>query len=318
MDARVAGEVLSGGLPHHRREVDGVDQLGLRMVLHQPPQGRHDMGHGLPVIFPPVAGHQDHPTPLIVQFIEEFCCKGKVLSDCGRHGVDHRIPGEEDTLLYPFPRKVFPVGRGGTEVEVGDVPHQSPVHLLRKGRILVIGPEPRLHMAHLHLLVKGRQGGREGGGGVPMDQHQVGPGLLEDPLHPGQALAGDSGQGLAGLHDIQVVVRLEPEDPQDGVQHLPVLGRHAAQALHPGAAGELLHQGGHLDGLWPGAEDGHDTQLLHGCSSSPSCFFFSLFTRKIRAETAPAAHRASRSIMALRAPLVVSTTAHRPRMALMI
>ena len=45
---------------------------------------------------------------------------------------------------------------------------------------------------------------------------------------------------------------------------------------------------------------------------------FSAPLRKIFPDRAPAAHRASRSSIARRALLVVSTTAQRPRMALMI
>ena len=67
----------------------------------------------------------------------------------------------------------------------------------------VPGAQPRLHVAHGDLLVKRRQRPGKGGGGVPMDQHQVGPHLLKHLFQPQQALGGDGGQGLAGLHDIQ-------------------------------------------------------------------------------------------------------------------
>ena len=104
-----------------------------------------------------------------------------------------------------------------------------------------------------------------------MDQDQVGLGLLQHAVHAGEALGSDGGQGLAGLHDVQVIVRLQPEDVQHRVQHLPVLGGDAAQGVQAGAAGQLQGQGGHLDGLRPGAENCHNSDRSHlsDRSSSP-------------------------------------------------
>ena len=160
-----------------------------------------------------------------------------------------------------------------------------------------------------------------------MDQNQVGLCLLKDLLHAQQALTGNGGECLPGFHDIEIVLRRELENMQHGVQHLPVLGGHTAQALNARPALQLLHQRRHFDGLRPGAEDGHHTDCFHrssplsavsGDSALSSERRFSLLLRKIRPDTAPAAQSASSSSMAFSSPLVVSTTAHRPRMALMI
>ena len=102
-----------------------------------------------------------------------------------------------------------------------------------------------------------------------MDQDQVRPGLLQDLLHAQQGPAGNGGQSLLGLHDVQVVVGLYPEDVQDAVQHLPVLGGNAAEAFNAGTGGQLLYQRAHFDGLRTGAEDAHDTHVFHVCSLSP-------------------------------------------------
>ena len=50
--------------------------------------------------------------------------------------------------------------------------------------------------------------------------------------------------------------------------NLAVLGGDAADGIDAGAAGQLQGQGGHLDGLRTGAEDGKDSDLIHG---SPPC-----------------------------------------------
>ena len=165
-------------LLHHRGQVDRVDQLHLR---RRPPASRRRAvmicSMGCPVVFPPVAGHQDHLFRLvIVQLIEQSGVK----SNNPLHTVVLRasitvFPVTNTPVADPLP----PPGSAGW-LWVGQKwrsamsAHQRPVHLLRKGRVLVIGPQSRLHMAHRDLVVKGGQSPGKGGGGIPMDQHQVG------------------------------------------------------------------------------------------------------------------------------------------------
>ena len=96
-----------------------------------------------------------------------------------------------------------------------------------------------------------------------MDQDHAGLLLLDDPLkalkHPG----GDVGEGLAGLHNVQVIVRHNLKGIQHLVQHLPVLGSDAHQGFKLGAGLELFDQGGHFDGFGPGAEHQHDFDFFH-------------------------------------------------------
>ena len=148
-------------------------------------------------------------------------------------------------------------------MQVGDGPHHLPVHLLGVGGPLVIGPQAGLHVAHRDLVVESGQRPGKGGGGVAVDQHQVGLGLLQHPVHAGEAFGGDGGQGLPGLHYVQVEIGLQPEDVQHGVQHLPVLSGDTAQGLQLRALCQLQGQGGHFDGLGPGAENGHNLDFIH-------------------------------------------------------
>ena len=256
----MAGEVLPRRLPHHWGQMDGVDQLGLREVLGDPPEGPHDVGHGLAVVLPPVAGHQDDLFPLVIQGVEQVRAEAIVRADRGFQGVDHRVAGDEEAVPDPLVLQIPPVGPGGTEVELGQAAHHGPVHLLREGGVPVPGPQACLHVAHGDLLVKGRQGAGEGGGGVAVDQDQVGLFLRKDLLQAQQALAGDGVQALAGLHDIQIVVRGDGKEAEDVVQHLPVLGGDAADAAELTPALQLLHQGRHLHRLRAGPEDRHDFQ----------------------------------------------------------
>ena len=268
VDAGVTVQILVGGLLHHGGQVNGIDQLHLGEGIGHPAQGGHDVGHGLAVILPPVAGDQNDLFALIVQLIQNIFCKGEILYNCGLEGIDDGVASEKDVLGDVFPGQVVPVGGGGTEVQVGQGAHHLPIHLLGEGGPLVIGAQTGLHMAHGDLVIESGQGPGEGGGGVPVDQDQVGLGLLQHALHAQQAFGGDGGQGLPGLHDIQVIVGLELENIQHRVQHLPVLGSDAAQGLDARAALELQGQGGHFNGLGTGAENGHHFDIAHGVVSS--------------------------------------------------
>ena len=246
--------------------MDRVHQLGLGVGLHQPAQGVHNLGHRRAVVLPPVAGDQNHFFPIIVQLVQEGQGKTKITGHRGLQRVDHRVACHENSLGDPFRRQVPAVELRWAEVERGDVAHQRAVDLFREGRVLVPGPQPGLHMSHGNLLVKGGQRPGKGGGGIPVDQHQVGPRLLQHVLHAQQALGRNGGQGLAWLHDIQIKIRRDAKDGEYGIQHFSVLGGDAAQTLHTASTLQFPDQRSHFDGLRTGSENGHDTDT-HGFSS---------------------------------------------------
>ena len=226
-------------------------------------QGGHDVLHGLAVVLPAVAGDQKDLFPAIGQAVELLGVENVIRTHGGFQRVDHGVAGDEHALGHRLPAEVLPVVLRGAEVQVRNLGHQLPVHFLGVRRILVVGPEPRLHVAHRHLVVEGRQGPGEGGGGVPVDQDHIRLQCVDGLIHAGEALAGDGAEGLPGGHDVQVPVRLQAKDLQHAVQHFPMLGGDAADRLYLLPRGQLLHQGGHLDGLRPGAEHAHNAQLFH-------------------------------------------------------
>ena len=57
--------------------MDGIDQLHILIAIGNSPQGSHDVGHGLTVIFPPMAGNQNDLLPLIIQMVEKIGGKFK-------------------------------------------------------------------------------------------------------------------------------------------------------------------------------------------------------------------------------------------------
>ena len=256
-------QVPPGALLDHRAQVDRIDQHHVLVGAGDVGQGGHDVLHGLTVVLPPVAGHQHHLFALVGQAVEGLGGEDKVLPHSGPQGVDHCVAGDEHVLRDPLPAQVLPVVLRGAEVEIRNGRHQLPVHLLRVGGVLVVGPQPRLHVAHRHLMVEGGQGPGKGGGGIPVDQDHVRLQGVDGLVHAHETLAGDGAQGLPGGHDVQVPVRLHVKDLQHAVQHLPVLGRDAADGREPLPGRQLLDQRGHLDGLRPGAEDAHNPSLFH-------------------------------------------------------
>ena len=97
--------------------------------------------------------------------------------------------------------------------------------------------------------------GRHRGGGVAVDQHAVGLGLVEQAGQAGQDGGGDVGQGLAGLHDGEVVVGHDPEQVQHLIQHGAVLAGDADEVFNAGSAVERADDRGHLDRFGPGTDD---------------------------------------------------------------
>ena len=249
--------------PHRRAQVDRIDHLHIGMAFHQLRDGVHDIDHGLAVIFSAVAGDDNHPSGLEIQFIEALSGEHKIVPDRGFHGVNGRVAGDEDFPFDSLPAEIFRVGLGRRKMQVRHIAHQHPIHLLRIRGILIAGTQARLYMADGYLMVEGRQGSGKGGGGIAVDQNQVRLGLLDDTVHAQDGLGGNLGQCLLLFHDIQIIVAFQLENLHDGVQHLPVLAGQAAQTLHLRMGRQLLDQGGHFDGLGPRAEHGHYSNLFH-------------------------------------------------------
>ena len=118
-------------------------------------------------------------------------------------------------------------------------------------------------MADRDLLIEGRQRPGERRGRIAVHQDKVRLCLLQGLLHAEQGARCDGRQRLLLLHDIQVILRRQAEDLHDGVQHLAVLARKAADTLKFRPLRQRLHQRGHFDRLRPRAEDGHHLNFLH-------------------------------------------------------
>ena len=258
-----------GALLHHRREMHRIDQLRLRVRPGKLCERGHDVLHRLSVILAPVTGHKDDLPARVVQLVELFCRKAIVLAYRCFQSVNDRVAGNEHALGHALARKVRAVILRGAEIKVGEPRDELTVHLLGIGRILIVGAQPRLDMADLHLVVKGRERAGKGRGGIAVDKDHIGRKAVDDLVHTGQALTGDGRERLTRGHNVEVGVRLEAKDLHDAVEHLAMLRRHAAKALDALAPRELLDERSHLDRLRPRAEDAHHFNFLHAFLPSP-------------------------------------------------
>ena len=124
---------------------------------------------------------------------------------------------------------------GWGEVVGGDAPRDLAVHLLGPGAVDVVGAQSGLDVAHGNLLVEGGQGGGRGGGGVAVDEDDVGLALFQHVAHAGEHAGRDVVEVLPLLHDVQVVVGADVKDTEHLVQHLAVLAGDADDGLGNGS-----------------------------------------------------------------------------------
>lgn len=249
-------ELLVGGFADERVHVDGVDRLGVGVLLHHAADGAEHAVHGLSQVLAAVRRDEDEagalgPLELGV---------GVAPAHGRAQGVDAGVAGDPDLRLrLALAEQVLLAGlRGGEVVLAHDVDGLA-VELLRPGAVDVVRAKARLDVSHGDLQVEARERSGEAGRGVAVDQDDVGFLVLEDGLEFEQHVARNVEQRLAGLHDRQVVVGRHVEDAQHLVKHLAVLARHGHDGLElirPRL--QLVDEWAHLDCLWAGSEDEHD------------------------------------------------------------
>src|SRR5579862_4850972 len=77
--------------------------------------------------------------------------------------------------------------------------------------------------------------------------------------------SGQRTQRLLRAHDIEIEIRFDVEELQRVVEHRAMLtGVDNGSFKFVGPPAEFLNHNGKLDGLWPRAQNGNDSTLLHG------------------------------------------------------
>lgn len=251
-----AVELLVGGLADERVHVDGVDRLGVRMLLHHAADGAEHAVHGLAQVLAAVRRDEDEAGALSPVELGV----GVALAHGGAQCVDAGVPGDPDLRLrLALVQQVLLARLRGREVVLAHDVDRLAVELLRPGAVDVVRAQAGLDVAHGDLKVEARERRGEAGRGVAVNQDHVGPLVLENGLELEQHVARHVEQRLARLHDRQVVVGSHVEDAQNLVQHLAVLARHGHDGLELIPARlKLVYERAHLDGLRAGAEDERD------------------------------------------------------------
>lgn len=259
-----AVQLLMRRLADERVHVDGVDRLGVWVLLHHAADGAEHAVHGLAQVLAAVRRDEDEAGALRPGELGV----GVAIAHGGAQGVDAGVSGDPDLRLgLALAEQVLSARlRRGEVVLAHDVDGLA-IKLLRPGAVDIVRAKARLHMPNGDLQVEASERRGEAGRGVTVDQDNVGPLVLEDGLELEQHVARHVEQRLARLHDRQVVVGSHVEDAQHLVEHLAVLAGHGHDGLKLIRTRlELVDERAHLDCLRAGAEDEH--YFFHKKSSS--------------------------------------------------
>lgn len=204
-----AVELLVGGLANERVHVDGVDCLGVRMLLHHAADGAEHAVHGLAKVLAAVRRDEDEAGALRPVELG----MGVPLAHGGAQGVDAGVAGDPDLELgLALGEQVLLARLRGGEVVLAHDVDSLAVELLGPGAVDVVRAKARLDVAHGDLQVEAGERRGEAGRGVAVDQDDVGPLVLEDGLELEHHVACNIEQRLARLHDGEVVVGRNVED----------------------------------------------------------------------------------------------------------
>ena len=204
-----AVQLLVRRLADERVHVDGVDRLGVGVLLHHSADGAEHAVHGLAQVLAAVRRDEDEAGALRPLELGV----GVPLAHGGAQGVDARVAGDPDLGFgLDLAEQVLPARLRGGEVVLGHDVDSLAVELLGPGAVDVVRAQARLDMPHGDLKVEARERCGEAGRGVAVDQDHVGSLVLEDGFELDQHVARHVEQRLARLHDRQVVVGSHVED----------------------------------------------------------------------------------------------------------
>lgn len=251
-----AVKLLVRRLADERVHVDGVDRLGVGVLLHHAADGAKHAVHGLAQVLATVRRDEDEAGALRPLELGV----GIAIANGGAKGVDSRVAGDPDLRLrLALVQKVLLAGLSGGEIVLAHDVDRLTVELLRPGAEDVVRAQASLNVAHRDLQVEARERSGEAGRGIAVYEHDIGLLVLEDRLELEQHVARNVEQSLSRLHDGQVVGGFDVEHAKHLVQHLTVLtgDRHNRVEL-VGARPQLVHERAHLNGLRASAEDEHN------------------------------------------------------------
>ena len=161
-----SGQQLINRFLHIRVQMHRVDDIYIGILRSQLPDSLTDVQEPFAEILTAVAGNEDiitfaHSVTFLLDLLMYLFFHPRLRSnDVDRHqqSVYHRIAGNEDFLLfYVLPQKILPGLPGRRKIIRADAVRHLAVHLLGPGRQHVVCAQPRFHMRHCNLPVKGSQ-----------------------------------------------------------------------------------------------------------------------------------------------------------------
>lgn len=140
-----AVELLVGGLADERVHMDGVDRLGVGVLLHHAADGAEHAVHGLAQVLAAVRRDEDEAGALGPLELG----MGVALAHGGAQGVDAGVAGDPDPGLgLSLGKQVLLARLRGSEVVLAHDVDGLAVELLRPGAVDVVSAQAGLHMAH--------------------------------------------------------------------------------------------------------------------------------------------------------------------------
>lgn len=193
-----AVQLLVRCLADERVHVDGVDRLGVGVLLHHAADGAKHAVHGLTQVLAAVRRDEDEAGALRPLELG----MGVALAHGGAQGIDSGVAGDPDLRLrLALAKQVLLARLRGCEVVLAHDVDGLAVELLGPGAVDVVRAQARLDVPHGDLQVEARERSGEAGRGVAVDQDDVGLLVLEDGFELEQHVARHVEQRLAGLHD---------------------------------------------------------------------------------------------------------------------
>jgi hypothetical protein len=176
-----------------------------------------------------------------------------------QQSIDHWIPGHEDgCCINAFVQQRLSVAFGRGEMPACQPRRQDAVHLFGKRRANVSRSQTCLHVPDGNVLVKRSEGRAERRCCISLHEHRVG---LQPSDHGSQPVDNprrQTGEGLPGLHQIQIDVWSDPAQLQNLIEHFAMLSGDDDLRIEVRMCIQSLNQRRHLDRFRTRPECQHD------------------------------------------------------------
>ena len=158
--------------------------------------------------------------------------------------------------------KIVRGGGGRREVQRGEARDQHAIHFFGKRLAHVAGAQPGFDMRDGNAAVERRERAAQRSGGIALDQNVIRPLCRENIFQSGDDRGRGFKQGLAGPHQVEVVVGRDREGLENLVEQAAMLRRGGDPDVElAGPLAQRAHHRRELDRFGPRAED--EENFLH-------------------------------------------------------